>query len=106
MQVIASPVRREMLRFVWDGERTSTESAELVGLSRPAASQQLKVLREAGLVSVRIVGTRRLYAVRGESLQELRDFLERFWGDKLAGLRQAAETRFARQQAGPGEQRP
>jgi len=55
-------------------------------LSRPAASQHLKVLREADLVSVRAEGTRRLYRARADRLAELRAMLDQFWGSRLASL--------------------
>jgi DNA-binding transcriptional ArsR family regulator len=91
LRALAHPGRRRMLQLVWDGERSSTELAERCGLSKPAASQHLKVLREAGLVSVRVDGTRRLYRARAKQLAELRTFLDGFWGDRLENLRAAVE---------------
>ena len=69
-----------MLELVWDAERTSSEIAEAVGATRPAASQHLRVLREAGLVRVRADGSQRLYRVDTERVGEVRAALERFWG--------------------------
>jgi DNA-binding transcriptional ArsR family regulator len=61
LRALAHPARRAMLRLVWDAERPASELAEAAGLSRPAASQHLKQLRDAGLVSVRVDANRRLY---------------------------------------------
>ena len=91
LKAIAHPARRQMLELVWDRERTSTELADAAALTRPAASQHLKVLREAGLVSVRAAGNRRLYRANAEKLDELRAFLDGFWGERLNALQQAAE---------------
>lgn len=92
-QAIASPVRRAMRRRLWDGERAASDIAARVSLRRPAASLQSKVLRDAGLLAVRVEGTRRLYAARIETLDELRGFLEAFWGGRLAAMRDVAESR-------------
>ena len=61
LRAIANPRRRAMLELVWDGERSAGELAALAGLTKPAASQHLRVLREAGLVRVRVAGNQRLY---------------------------------------------
>jgi DNA-binding transcriptional ArsR family regulator len=75
-----------MLQLVWETERTSTDLARRCRLSPPAASQHLKVLREAGLVSVRAEGNRRYYKVRAERVAEVAALLDRFWGEKLTRL--------------------
>lgn len=67
-----------MLELVWDRERMSSELAVATDLSRPAASQHLKVLRDAELVIVRSDGNRRLYRADNEKLPELRTFLDDF----------------------------
>jgi DNA-binding transcriptional ArsR family regulator len=92
LQAISHAGRRAMLRLAWDRERTSSELAAAAGLSRSAAGQHLKVLREAGLVHVRVDANRRLYRVDPARLAELRRFLEAFWGDHLDALKEAAET--------------
>ena len=92
IQAMAHPGRRTMLRLVRDGERTSSELAEAAGLSRPAASQHLRILREAGLVQVRVDGNRRLYQADPERLAALRRALDDFWGDRLDHLQRAAEA--------------
>lgn len=86
LRAIAHPSRRQMLTLVADGEVTSSELARRCRLSRPAASQHLKVLRAADLVSVRADGNRRLYRVQAHRLAEVMAMLDRFWGDKLAAL--------------------
>ena len=75
-----------MLELAWDRERSPSELARFCQLSRPAASQHLKLLRDAGLVSVRLDGNRRFYQARAERLAELRAMLDEFWGARLAGL--------------------
>jgi DNA-binding transcriptional ArsR family regulator len=87
LRALADPRRRRMLALVWDRERSSSDLARRCELSRPAASQHLRVLREADLVSVRSEGNRRLYRVRADRLAELRAMLDEFWGSRLAGLR-------------------
>ena len=91
LRAIANARRRAMLELVWDEERTAGEIARRSGLSAPAASQHLKVLREAGLVSVRSDANRRLYRAEPERVAELRGALEAFWGERLARLRDDLE---------------
>src|SRR3954452_6575287 len=91
LRAIANPRRRAMLELVWDAERTAGEIAARSGLSAPAPSQHLKVLREAGLVSVRADANRRLYRAEPARLAELRGALEAFWGERLARLRDDLE---------------
>ena len=91
LRAIANTRRRAMLELVWDRERTSTEIAELSGLSKPAASQHLKVLRDAGLVQVRVDANRRLYRSDPMAMRELRAALEAFWGERLARMRDEVE---------------
>jgi DNA-binding transcriptional ArsR family regulator len=86
LRALANPTRRAILELVWDAERSSSQIAEAVGASRPAASQHLKVLRDAGLVRVRADGGQRLYRVDVERMAEVRRALERFWGARLARL--------------------
>jgi DNA-binding transcriptional ArsR family regulator len=92
LRAIANPRRRAMLDLAWDRERTATEIATRSGLSKPAASQHLRVLREAGLVHVRAAGNHRLYRSDPVRIAELRAALEAFWGDRLARLRDEMES--------------
>jgi DNA-binding transcriptional ArsR family regulator len=91
LRAIANPRRRAMLELVWDGERTAGEIAAGSGLSAPAASQHLRVLREAGLVRVRVDANRRLYRADAERIAEVRAALEAFWGGRLAAMRDELE---------------
>jgi len=75
-----------MLELAWDGERTASDLAKRCRMSPPAASQHLKVLREADLLAVRTAGNRRFYRVRAEKVAELASLLDLFWGDKLTRL--------------------
>jgi len=75
-----------MLSLVLDRERSSSELASRCRLSRPAASQHLRVLRETGLVTLREEGNRRLYRAQIKRLAEVRAMLDDFWGDRLARL--------------------
>jgi DNA-binding transcriptional ArsR family regulator len=92
IDAISHPGRRAMLRLVLERELPVSELAKHVGLSQPAASQHLKVLRDAGLVRGRVEGRRRLYRVDGEGLEMLRRELDAFWGPALEALKAAAET--------------
>jgi len=91
LEAISHPGRRKMLELVMERELQAGELAALTGMKQPAASQHLRVLREAGLVEVRVDGPRRLYRVRFEALQALRSQLDAFWGEHLEALRRATE---------------
>lgn len=93
LAAIAHQGRRKMLGLVLEHELTVGEIARRTGMSQPATSQQLKVLRDAGLVEVRVDGPRRLYRVDFEAIQRLRSELDAFWGGHLDALRRAAEQR-------------
>jgi len=81
-----------MLRLVWDEERAATELADAAGMSKSAASQHLKSLRDAGLVTVRVDANRRLYRADLQRVAELASFLDEFWAAPLQQLQAAAET--------------
>ena len=70
--------------------------AEGLPMSRPAVSQHLKVLLDAGLVSVRQEGTRRLYQVDPKAVEAMRDYLDRFWDRALQALKREAEAEHTR----------
>ena len=90
-RAVAEPRRREILALVRDEELSAGEIASNFSVSRPAISQHLAVLREAGLLSERRQGTSRLYRARPEGMADLCDFLNRFWINRLERLRLAAE---------------
>ena len=91
LKAIAGPRRRQILALVRDGELAAGEIAAHFDVTRPAVSQHLNVLKEAGLVSERRNGTKRLYRARPEGLAELREFLEEFWDERLVALKHEAE---------------
>ena len=93
LKAIAEPRRRRILALVRDGELSAGEIAAHFDVSRPAVSQHLNVLKEAGLVSERRNGTRRLYRARPEGLGELRAFLDGFWDERLEALKREAERK-------------
>ena len=91
--VLGDPVRRRMLELLAEGELSSGAIGAVIqqefGITQPAVSQHLKVLRDSGLATVRPAGTRRLYAVNHEPLQELDAWLDRFrrfWTPHLEAL--------------------
>jgi DNA-binding transcriptional ArsR family regulator len=92
-EVLADPVRRRLLELLAEGERSSGEMTEVVrtefGLTQSAVSQHLKVLRDSGFATVRIDGSRRIYAVQGMALRDIAIWLDRFrafWETKLEAL--------------------
>ena len=93
LKAIAEPTRRQILVLVRDGEKSAGDIASHFDVTRPAVSQHLTVLKEAGLVTERRDGTRRLYRARPEGLEELRKFIEDFWDARLAKLKQLAEEK-------------
>ena len=92
-KAIAEPRRRAILRLVRERELPAGEIAtHFPDVSRPAISQHIGVLKEAGLLTERRAGTRRLYRADEEGLAGLRAELADFWGDRLADLKRAVET--------------
>ena len=91
LKAIAAPRRRQILTLVRDDELTAGEIASHFDVTRPAISQHLNVLKEAGLVNERRNGTRRLYRARPEGLVELKAFLDELWGERLEALKREAE---------------
>jgi DNA-binding transcriptional ArsR family regulator len=91
--VLGDPVRRRILELLAGGEQSSGELTAVIqsefGISQPAVSQHLRVLRDNGFARVRAQGTRRLYAVEPAPLQEVDQWLERFrgfWNQRLDAL--------------------
>ena len=98
LHALADSRRRAILRLVRHEERPSGEiAAHFPEVTAPAISQHLRVLRDAGLLTERRAGTRRLYRARPEALRELRQWLREFWGDALEDLKEAVETDFQQQ---------
>lgn len=93
LAAIADPTRRTIFEQLRDGPRPVGEIAAGLPVSRPAVSQHLKVLRQAGLVTERRQGTRRFYEIDRKGLAPLRTYLENFWDDALAAFKAAADQR-------------
>jgi DNA-binding transcriptional ArsR family regulator len=93
LKALAEPRRRAILRLVWSEELPATAIARRFrDVTRPAISQHLAVLKDAGLVSERRDGTRRLYRANPDTMAELRAFLDDYWTSGLERLRDVAEA--------------
>jgi DNA-binding transcriptional ArsR family regulator len=88
---LADPTRREVFERLAAGPRSVGELAEGLPVSRPAVSQHLKVLKEAGLVSDHPEGTRRVYQIDPQGLGQIRAWLDRFWDAALAAFQAEVE---------------
>ena len=91
MDALGDPTRRAIFEQLRRGPRAVGEIAADLPVSRPAVSQHLRVLKDAGLVTERRAGTRRLYRLDPDGLGELRDYFDGFWTEALAGFKAAAE---------------
>ena len=91
LAAIADPTRRQVFERLAAGPRSVGELAQGLPVSRPAVSQHLKVLKDAGLVADRAEGTRRVYEIDPHGLGALRAWLDQFWGDALAAFKAEAE---------------
>jgi DNA-binding transcriptional ArsR family regulator len=91
LTVLADPTRRKVFERLRAGPRPVNLLAAGLPVSRPAVSQHLKALKNAGLVEERSEGVRRIYSLRREGLMELREWLDSFWGDALEAFRLEAE---------------
>ena len=93
LEALADPTRRTIFERLRRGARSVTELADELPVSRPAVSQHLRVLKDAGLVRERRDGTRRLYRIDPDGLGEVRDYFDDFWSDVLAAFKDAVEGR-------------
>ena len=91
LTVLADPTRRKVFERLRSGPLAVNVLAAGLPVSRPAVSQHLKSLKDAGLVDECSQGARRLYSLRREGLVELREWLDSFWGDALEAFKQEAE---------------
>jgi DNA-binding transcriptional ArsR family regulator len=91
LSALADPTRRAVFERLRGGPLGVGEIAAKLPVSRPAVSQHLKVLKEAGLVADEARGTARIYRIHADGLRELRDWLDGFWDDALANFKAHAE---------------
>jgi DNA-binding transcriptional ArsR family regulator len=93
LRAIAHPGRRRALELAAARELSSGDIAAAIGWSRPAASQHLRVLRDAALVDVSVRGNQRLYRAHLQNMRRLRAFLDNFWGERLRALEAELDAR-------------
>lgn len=94
-EALGDPQRRAIVELLAAGDRSVGELAAALPISRPAVSRHLRLLREAGLVTRRAEGTRRLYRLHDEGIEAVRAYLEQVWGDAAARFRLLAENTVA-----------
>lgn len=104
-KALAEPRRQRILKLVSTAERSAGEIASHFDVTRPAVSQHLRVLEDAGLVTARRDGTRRLYKIRPEGLAALQALLGQFWDQQLDGLKRAAERAERKEGRGAGKRK-
>jgi DNA-binding transcriptional ArsR family regulator len=97
LEALGDGTRREIMERLRRGPRPVGELAAGLPVSRPAVSQHLRILKEAGLVTERKDGTRRIYGVEPNAIAELRAYFDSFWEQALAGFKQAAEQKGRRE---------
>ena len=91
-EALGDPTRRQLLRQLADGDRSVSELAATLPISRPAVSRHLRLLKEAGLVVEEPRGTRRLYRLHDQGLAAVRAYLDRVWGEAAARFQLVAEN--------------
>ena len=91
IDALGDPTRRAIFERLRSGPLAVVDIADELPVSRPAVSQHLRVLREAGLVTERREGTRRLYRIDPDGLGEVRDYFDDFWNEALAAFKATAE---------------
>jgi DNA-binding transcriptional ArsR family regulator len=91
-EALGDPHRRSILRLLSEHERNVGDLAAALPISRPAVSRHLRLLREAGLVGERAVGTQRIYALREAGIEAVRAYLEEVWGEAAVRFRLMAEN--------------
>jgi DNA-binding transcriptional ArsR family regulator len=91
-EALGDPNRREILRLLSAGDKPVQEIAAALPISRPAVSRHLRLLKEAGMVAERPVGTRRIYHLEDQGMEAVQAYLERIWGEAAARFRLVAEN--------------
>jgi DNA-binding transcriptional ArsR family regulator len=97
---LGDPNRRAIVELLGDGERSVQELADLLPISRPAVSRHLRVLKRAGLVVERPLGTRRIYQLHDEGVEAVRAYMERVWGEASVRFRLVASNTGGHRRAG------
>jgi DNA-binding transcriptional ArsR family regulator len=97
LEALGDPTRRQVFKSLKAGARSVAEIARGMDVSRPAVSQHLKVLKNAGLVVDRAEGTRRLYSIDTRAIEAVRRWLDGFWDETLASFKEAAERAATRE---------
>src|SRR5919205_2018227 len=92
MDALGDRTRRAIFEQLRSGPRSVGEIADELPISRPAVSQHLRVLKDAGLVTERRDGTRRFYRIDPDGLAAIRDYFDDFWNEALAAFKAAAEN--------------
>jgi DNA-binding transcriptional ArsR family regulator len=100
LDALGDPTRRAIFEQLAERPSAVVDLADRLPISRPAVSQHLKVLKEAGLVTDVQAGTRRVYSLDPKGLDELRDYLERFWRTALHSFKQRVEKENREKQEG------
>jgi DNA-binding transcriptional ArsR family regulator len=95
LDALADPTRRAVFEHLAQRPAAVGELADLVPVSRPAVSQHLRVLKDAGLVRASAEGTRHIYSVDPDGLRALRDYLDRFWSTALTSFKRRVEQEGA-----------
>ena len=105
LAAVADPTRRQVFERLGAGPRSVGELAEGLPVSRPAVSQHLRVLKDAGLVTDRADGTRRIYQIRAHGVQAIHAYLDQMWSQAMAAFQSEAE-RISRSQLTTGRTGP
>jgi DNA-binding transcriptional ArsR family regulator len=92
-EALADPNRRAIAQLLGRGERSVQDLADAMPISRPAVSRHLRLLKDAGLVTDRAEGTRRLYRLHDEGIEAVRAYLEQVWGEAASRFKLAADNR-------------
>ena len=91
LDALGDPTRRRVFELLGAGARSVGDLAAQLPVSRPAVSQHLKVLKDAGLVTAESQGTRRLYRLDARGVGAVRDYFDTFWNEALVAFKEAAE---------------
>jgi len=100
IEVIADPMRRQILRLIWRDECSVTELVEQFQVTQPAISFHLRTMRDSGHVLARSEGRQRFYVANQDAFGEMKNYLESYWKNKLSLLKDEAEIEARRRKRG------